>query len=78
MNVNVPLIPRTSEEGSRNLIWAAIGGAGRAEELRGAYIEHCDIAAVSDLVSGKEGEEIQRRLWVSFRFPVQGSAILMT
>jgi retinol dehydrogenase 12 len=75
--VNETIIPRTSEEGSRNLIWAAMGGKGREQELSGAFIQHCDVAAASDLVSGKEGEELQNRLWVSFRFPFQVSSILI-
>ena len=52
------------EEGSRQLVWAAIGGAGREFELRGAYVNKADIQEVSDYVLSDDGAVAQRRIWV--------------
>ena len=58
------LLAYTSEEGSRQLIWAAIGGAGREKELQGAFITQSDITEPSDYVLGEEGKRVQNQLWV--------------
>jgi hypothetical protein len=49
-------------------LWAAIGGAGREFELRGAYVSKANIQEVSDYVLSDEGAVIQTRLWVSDMF----------
>lgn len=59
------LAEHTTEEGSRQLVWAAIGGVGRESELRGAYIAISDIEEPSDFVIGDEGAVAQKRVWVS-------------
>jgi retinol dehydrogenase 12 len=59
------LLARTSEEGSRQLVWAAIGGVGREFELRGAYVNKADLQEVSDYVLSDEGAVVQTRFWVS-------------
>jgi hypothetical protein len=68
------LLARTTEEGSRQLLWAAIGGAGREFELRGAYVSKASIQEVSDYALSDEGAAVQTRLWVSdaFRLNVIG------
>jgi hypothetical protein len=37
------LLFRTTEEGSRQLVWAAVGGAGREFELRGGYVSNANL-----------------------------------
>lgn len=58
------LLARTTEEGSRDLVWAAIGGAGREFELRGGYVNNATIKEVSDYALSDEGAVVQTRLWV--------------
>lgn len=62
------LVARTTEEGSRQLLWAAIGGAGREFELRGAYVSKANIQEVSDYALSDEGAVVQTRLWVRDAF----------
>ena len=57
-------LAHTSEEGSRQLVWAAVGGAGNEENLRGAYISASHVQEASDLVLGEEGLKFQNRVWV--------------
>lgn len=58
------LLARTTEEGSRQLVWAAIGGVGREFELRGGYVSKADLQEVSDYALSDEGAVVQTRLWV--------------
>ena len=58
------LLAYTTEEGSRQLVWAAVGGAGREFELRGGYVSMADLQEVSDYVLSDEGTVVQTRLWV--------------
>ncbi len=58
------LLARTTEEGSRQLVWAAVGGAGREFELRGGYVSNADLEEVSDYALSDEGAAVQTRLWV--------------
>lgn len=57
------LLARTTEEGSRQLVWAAIGGVGREFELRGGYVSKADLHEVSDYALSDEGAVVQTRLW---------------
>ncbi|KAH9969289.1 hypothetical protein BGW80DRAFT_1177028 [Lactifluus volemus] len=57
------LIGRTTEEGSRQLVWAAVGGVGREFELRGGYVSKGDLQEVSDYVLSDEGAVVQTRIW---------------
>lgn len=50
----------TSEEGSRQLVYGAVGGD--AEALKGQFFSMCAVREVSDYVL--QGADIQRRLWV--------------
>lgn len=68
------LVEHTTEEGSRQLVWAAIGGRGREAELKGAYIADSDIQEPSDFVIGAEGKVAQARVWV--RREIDGVAVL--
>jgi hypothetical protein len=68
-------VPHTSEEGARQLIWAAVGGQGREDELKGAYISESNIVEPSDYVLGEEGKVIQDRILVSDRLCSRGSHV---
>jgi hypothetical protein len=57
-------LARTTEEGSRQLVWAAVGGAGREFELRGGYVSTASLQEVSDYALSDEGTVVQSRLWV--------------
>jgi len=57
------LLARTTEEGSRQLVWAAVGGAGREFELRGGYVNKANLQEVSDYALSDEGAAVQTRLW---------------
>ncbi|KAN0130093.1 hypothetical protein V8E53_012038, partial [Lactarius tabidus] len=63
MMIVAVLLGRTAEEGSRQLVWAAVGGAGREFELRGGYVSMADIKEVSDYVLSDDGAVAQRRIW---------------
>lgn len=57
-------IARTAEEGSRQLLYAALGGAEQEDDkFRGAYVSAVRISEPSDFVLASH--EIQDRLWVS-------------
>ncbi|KAF8159859.1 short-chain dehydrogenase [Crassisporium funariophilum] len=56
-------IARTSEEGARQLIWAALGGKENLDELRGAYISAMGVHEPSDYVISEEGAYAQDKLW---------------
>ena len=59
------LLARTTEQGSRQLIWACIGGNDNIEELRGAYISSMHVQEPSDSVISEEGKRAQAKLWVN-------------
>jgi len=58
------LLARSTEQGSRQLVWAAVGGAGREYDLRGAYVNKADLQEVSDFVLSDDGAVAQKRIWV--------------
>lgn len=55
----------TAEEGSRQLIYAAVGGGADEHQLRGAFISNSEIKEASDFVIDEDGVKLQERLWVS-------------
>ena len=57
-------IARSTEEGSRILVWAAVGHHGHEDELRGAYVNLCKVDEPSDFALSKLGQEVQKRVWV--------------
>ncbi|KAG6877071.1 hypothetical protein C0993_010531 [Termitomyces sp. T159_Od127] len=56
-------IVRTTEEGSRQLVYAAIGGKDKEDQLRGAYISLARISEASDFAISGEGHVVQEKLW---------------
>ena len=64
------LLARQTEEGSRQLVWAALGTPDGAEEgslnkLRGAYVNLSRIEEPADFLLGEEGKKREEKLWVS-------------
>uniref|UniRef100_A0A8H7XYR4 NAD(P)-binding protein n=1 Tax=Psilocybe cubensis TaxID=181762 RepID=A0A8H7XYR4_PSICU len=57
------LLARTSEQGSRQFVWAAIGGEERKDELRGAYISLAQVTEPSDYILSEEGKFAQDKIW---------------
>ncbi|KAJ2930251.1 hypothetical protein H1R20_g6820, partial [Candolleomyces eurysporus] len=58
-------LARTSEEGGRQLTYAAVGSPEDPDRLRGQYISlHC-VEEPSDYILGSEGKKRQDILWVS-------------
>jgi retinol dehydrogenase 12 len=61
-------VARTTEEGSRQLVYGAIGGGKKEDRLGGAYVSGSDVEEVSDYVLSEEGERVQERIWVGRSF----------
>ena len=59
------LMARTTEEGSRQLIWACIGGKDNIDQLHGAYISSMQVREPSDSVVSEKGQRTQTKLWVN-------------
>jgi retinol dehydrogenase 12 len=59
------LLARTSEQGSRQLIWACVSKKDNVDELRGAYVSAMKIQEPSDFVVNEEGKRAQTKLWVN-------------
>jgi len=57
------VLARSTEQGSRQLIWACIGGKDNVDQLRGAYISSMQVREPSDFVVGEEGKRAQTKLW---------------
>ncbi|KAF9460538.1 short-chain dehydrogenase [Collybia nuda] len=57
------LLAHTTEEGSRQLIWASVGGAGAEDKLRGGYISRSKVCEVSDFVLTRDGVTAQDNIW---------------
>jgi len=57
-------LARTSEQGSRQLVWAAVGGEDQLDQMRGAYVSLARISEASDFVISEEGKAFQGKLWV--------------
>ncbi|KAF1982919.1 short-chain dehydrogenase/reductase-like protein [Aulographum hederae CBS 113979] len=53
------LLARSTEVGSRTLVWAALAG----EESHGMYMADCKVAGPSRWVRSEEGREAQKRVW---------------
>jgi len=55
----------TLEEGSRQLIYAALAGEaeGKLDSFRGGYVEHAEIANPSPWVLSQEGAKVQETFW---------------
>jgi hypothetical protein len=55
----------SAEEGSRRLVWGALGGKEDEERLRGAFLRLSDrVSEPSDFVISDKGQEMQEKIWV--------------
>lgn len=55
---------RTTEMGSRTLVWAGLAGKDGGGELHGRYTTSCRVEEESDYILSQEGAEVEDRLWV--------------
>ncbi|KAE9392323.1 NAD(P)-binding protein [Gymnopus androsaceus JB14] len=74
-------IAMTTEEGSRQIIYGALAGAGSQEEeesLKGAYIAQSQITEPSDFVLGELGIKAQEKLWNDIVGTLSGNDPMIT
>ncbi|KAI0093262.1 hypothetical protein BDY19DRAFT_418080 [Irpex rosettiformis] len=62
------IMGRTPEQGSRQLVWAALGPDGKEgphvkQNMNGAYVSIAEVREPSDFAISKEGWEAQEKLW---------------
>lgn len=62
------ILAMSAEQGSRQLVWGALGGKEDEENLRGAYISHSHITEPSDFVLSRQGQNLQEKIWVCMYF----------
>ncbi|THV05578.1 short-chain dehydrogenase [Dendrothele bispora CBS 962.96] len=55
------LLAYTAEEGSRQLVYGAIGGT--EEEMRGGFVNFSKVVEPSDFVISKEGDAMEEKIW---------------
>ena len=55
----------TTEQGSRQLVYAAVGSLNDEEKLRGKYIHMSEVVEESDFVISEDGKIVQDKVWVS-------------
>lgn len=63
------IVARTAEEGSRQLVWAALAKSSDEELMKGAYVTSMEVREPSDFVVGKTGKDFRKELFVSFLAP---------
>lgn len=60
---------RSAEQGSRQLIWAALGPENATEQearkLHGQYVHNTQIEQTSEWSRSEEGKVVQEKVWVS-------------
>ena len=54
----------STERGSRQLIFAALGNQDKLDAMKGAYISSSKVEEPSDYVISDEGAKVQKQLWV--------------
>ncbi|TFK39465.1 short-chain dehydrogenase [Crucibulum laeve] len=54
----------TAEEGSRQLVWAAVGGNDQLDDLRGAFINNLEVCEAGDFIISDKGKSVQEKLWL--------------
>jgi retinol dehydrogenase-12 len=62
-------LARTSEEGGRQLVYAAVGKRNNEDDMKGAYISNTAVVEPSDFVISEEGRMMQDNVWVSVSRP---------
>lgn len=63
------VVGRTAEQGSRQILWAALGPDASqgelAKDMQGAYVSASMVKEPSDFVISHEGKVAEDRIWVS-------------
>lgn len=60
-------VGRTAEEGSRPIVWGAVGGEEKKDEMRGGYVSTvAKVDMPSDFIMSEKGHIAQEKLWVRF------------
>lgn len=59
------LLAWTFEQGSRQLIYAAIGERDNEDRMKGAFVSKAAVVEPSDFVISGEGKKMQDNVWVS-------------
>ncbi|TFK22499.1 NAD(P)-binding protein [Coprinopsis marcescibilis] len=54
---------RTAEEGSRQILWAALAHEEDPSLLRGSFVTHMKVTEPSDYVISEAGSKMQERIW---------------
>ncbi|KAG8215354.1 hypothetical protein J3R82DRAFT_8951 [Butyriboletus roseoflavus] len=57
------LLAWTSEQGSRQLVYAAIGGREDEDHMKGAFVSKAEVVEPSDFVLSEEGKKMQDNVW---------------
>ena len=60
--VQTYLLARSTEVGSRMLLYGAL--AGTQSEMQGRYLNACRVEEESDYAIGEEGSKVEERVWV--------------
>jgi hypothetical protein len=63
----------STEEGGRQLVYAAVGGAGEEEKLKGGYVSFGEVIEPSDFSMSAKGLELEEKYWVSTCDSMHGS-----
>ncbi|KAI0309683.1 short-chain dehydrogenase [Amylostereum chailletii] len=61
--VFISLFARTTEVGSRTLVWAATAAGHRERDLHGGYVSTNEVKEVSDFALSEEGLRMQGQVW---------------
>ena len=64
----VKVLARTPEVGARTLVYGASAGS----ESHGQYVPDCKITQTAGLTVGKEGSELQSRVWKELKQKLEG------
>lgn len=57
------LLAWTPEQGSRQLVFAAVGGRDNEENMKGGFVSHGSLVEVADFVLSDEGRKMQDTVW---------------
>jgi len=58
------LLAWTPEQGSRQLVFAAVGGRDDEEKMKGGFVSRGRVVEVADFVLSDEGHKMQDTIWV--------------
>jgi len=59
------VMARSTEEGSRTIVWAALASPEGGIPLHGHYTASCRVEEESDYSLSEEGKKVRERIWVS-------------